>query len=173
MQWLPNIMISSVIRSTGGSDMSQHHDEIECHKKNCDRIIEVFKNEPYANFLGIELTELGPGTATAEVKIQEHMLNTHGTVHGAIIFALADYVFAAACNSYGKTSVGLSTTVNFMAPAFPGKLLKATAREEKRNHRTSWYNIRVESEGELVATMEALAYRKSQYFVPVEETQEL
>ncbi|MGV3489640.1 MAG: PaaI family thioesterase [Tuberibacillus sp.] len=141
-------------------------DELEIHKKYYREILEFFKKEPYANFLGIELKELGPGTATAEIQIQEHMLNTHGTVHGAVIFALADYVFAAACNSYGRTSVGLSTTVNFMAPAFQGKRLKATATEEKRNHRTSWYNIKVESEGELVAVMEALSYRKSQYFVP-------
>lgn len=149
--------------------MTHQLDEIELHKKHYDQIVEVFKNEPYAKFLGIELKELGPGTATAEVIIQDHMLNSHGTVHGAIIFALADYVFAAACNSYGKTSVGLSTTVNFMSPAFKGKLLQATAVEEKKNHRTSWYNIKVESEGELVATMEALAYRKNQYFVPVDE----
>ena len=97
------------------------------------------------------------------------MLNTHGTAHGAIIFALADYVFAAACNSYGKTSVGLSTTVNFMAPGLKGSRIKAIAVEEKKNNRTSWYKIRVESDGELLATMEALAYRKNHYFIPVEE----
>nr|WP_051263149.1 hotdog fold thioesterase [Tuberibacillus calidus] len=131
--------------------------------------MDVFKNEPYAKFLGIELTALGPGTASAQVRIEDHMLNSHGTVHGAIIFALADYVFAAACNSYGRTAVGLSTTVNFMAPAFRGKMLQAVATEEKRNHRTSWYRIKVESEGELVAVMEAMAYRKSSWFVSDEK----
>ena len=156
-----------MISDIGGITMNHNTGELELHKKHYDEILEHFKNEPYAKFLGIQLTELGPGTAAAEVEIKEHMLNTHGTVHGAVIFAIADYVFAAACNSYGKTSVGLSTAVNFMAPAFQGHVLKAVATEEKRNNRTSWYNIRIESEGELVATMEALAYRKNQYFIDV------
>ncbi|WP_221568017.1 PaaI family thioesterase [Alkalihalobacillus sp. TS-13] len=149
--------------------MKKHIDDREVHKQFYNEIFETMKAEPYAQFLGIELVELGEGTATAEVDVKEHMLNTHNTVHGAITFAIADYVFAAACNSYGKTSVGLSTTVNFMAAGQPGSKLRATATEEKRNHRTSWYNIRVESDGELIATMEALAYRKNHYFVPVEE----
>lgn len=149
--------------------MSGDDQELIFHKKHYQEIMDVFKNEPYAKFLGIELTALGPGTASAQVRIEDHMLNSHGTVHGAIIFALADYVFAAACNSYGRTAVGLSTTVNFMAPAFRGKMLQAVATEEKRNHRTSWYRIKVESEGELVAVMEAMAYRKSSWFVSEEK----
>ncbi|WP_027724562.1 hotdog fold thioesterase [Tuberibacillus calidus] len=149
--------------------MSGDDQELIFHKKHYQEIMDVFKNEPYAKFLGIELTALGPGTASAQVRIEDHMLNSHGTVHGAIIFALADYVFAAACNSYGRTAVGLSTTVNFMAPAFRGKMLQAVATEEKRNHRTSWYRIKVESEGELVAVMEAMAYRKSSWFVSDEK----
>ncbi|TCP20337.1 acyl-CoA thioesterase [Scopulibacillus darangshiensis] len=143
--------------------------EQEIHKKYYNEIFSTLEQEPYAQFLGIKLTELGAGTATAELNIKDHMLNAHGTVHGAIIFALADFVFAAACNSYGKTSVGLSTTVNFMAPGMKGSVLSAAAVEEKKNNRTSWYKIRVESSGELVATMEALAYRKNQFFVPAEE----
>ncbi|MCQ6267300.1 hotdog fold thioesterase [Fictibacillus sp. WQ 8-8] len=149
--------------------MNQKRSEENIHKTFKKEIFEFFENEPYAKFLGIKLLELGEGTATAEVEVEAHMLNSHGTAHGAVIFALADFVFAAACNSYGKTSVGLSTTVNFMAAGRASAKLKAVASEEKKNNRTAWYNIRVESEGELIAVMEALAYRKSGYFVPVEE----
>ena len=48
-----------------------------------------------------------------------------------------------------------------------GSKLKAIAFEEKKNHRTSFYKIRIESNGELLATMEALAYRKNSYFVSI------
>lgn len=149
--------------------MKRDFNEIEVHHQYKDEIFRILKSEPYAQFLGIELIEMGEGMAVAELDVADHMVNTHGTVHGAIIFAIADFVFAVACNSYGKTSVGLSTTVNFMAPGKKGSRLKATAIEEKRNHRTAWYNIKVESDGELIATMEALAYRKDHYFVPVEK----
>lgn len=143
--------------------------EQEIHEKYYNEIFRHFEEEPYAQFLGIKLMELGLGTATVQLEIQDHMLNSHGTVHGAIIFALADYAFAAACNSYGKTAVGLSTTVNFMAAGMKGSTIKAIAVEEKKNNRTSWYKIRIESNGELLASMEALAYRKNHYFIPIDE----
>jgi len=149
--------------------MKNFPNEQDIHRTYHKQIFETLEQEPFAQFLGMKLIDIGEGTATAELEVKDHMLNSHGTVHGAILFSLADYVFAAASNSYGKTSVGLSTTMNFMAPGMKGSLLRATAEEEKRNHRTAWYKIRVESNGELLATMEALVYRKNHYFVPVEE----
>jgi len=143
-------------------------DERILHQRQYDKIRDKVLQDAYAQFLGIRLLELGEGTAKAELVVKEHMLNAHGTAHGAIIFALADYVFAAACNSYGKTAVGLSVNIGFLEAAMPGERLVATAVEEKKNNRTAWYRIHVESERGLVATLEALAYRKNEYFVPVE-----
>src|SRR4051812_8677246 len=97
------------------------------HDLHYDEIKQILKDEPFASFLGMRLTKLGPGTAEAELIPDDRMLNSHGTVHGAIIFSLADYVFAAASNSYGKTAVGLSTNINFMAPGRKGSRLKAMA----------------------------------------------
>ena len=144
-------------------------DESELHRKHYEEICEKLVQDQFAKFLGIRLVELGQGTATAEVIVQEHMLNAHGTAHGAIIFSLADFTFAAACNSYGKTSVALSMNIGFLAAAMKGNRLVATATEEKKNNRTAWYRIRVESEHGLVATLDALAYRKNEYFVEPDE----
>ena len=112
--------------------MAINSTEKEISKRHRQDIFRFFEQEPYAQFLGIKLLEIGEGTACAELDVKDHMLNTHGTVHGAILFALADYVFAAACNSYGKTAVGLSTTVNFMSPGRNGSCIKASAVEEKK-----------------------------------------
>ncbi|SDH92001.1 acyl-CoA thioesterase [Alteribacillus persepolensis] len=149
--------------------MKSNVDEITVHQQYKEEIINVMEKEPYAQFLGIELIDIGEGTAVAELDITDNMINSHGTVHGAITFAIADYVFAAACNSYGQTAVGLSTTVNFMAAGKKNSRLRATAHEEKKNHKIGWYKINIESDGELIATMEATAYRKSDYFVPIDE----
>jgi len=147
----------------------QYVNERELHRKHYDEICAKLKQDQFAQFLGIKLLELGEGTATAEVIVEDHMLNAHGTAHGAIIFSLADFVFAAACNSYGKTSVALSMNIGFLAAAMKGNRLVATATEEKKNNRTAWYRIRVETEHGLVATLDALAYRKSEYFVQIDE----
>lgn len=150
--------------------MAKQIDEQNIHDVHYEQIVETMKQEPYANHLGIQLTELGKGTASAKLQIEDHMLNSHGTVHGAVMFAIADYVFAAASNSYGKVAVGLSTNMNFMAPGRKGTILTATATEEKKTRRIAWYRIAVESEGNLLATMEATVYRKDQYFVPINES---
>lgn len=113
----------------------------------------------------MRLTKLGPGTAEAELIPSDHMLNSHGTVHGAIIFSLADYVFAAASNSYGKVAVGVSNNINFLSAGKRGETLTARAKEIKKNHKLAWYKIDVLNERELIATMEAMVFRKNQYFV--------
>ncbi len=45
-------------------------------------------DEPFASFLGMRLTKLGPGTAEAELIPIRPMLNSHGTVHGQLSFHL-------------------------------------------------------------------------------------
>ncbi|MCP3739450.1 hotdog fold thioesterase [Rossellomorea sp. BNER] len=109
------------------------------------------------------------GFAEGSIEVQDHMVNAYGTVHGAVLYALADHVFSVACNAYGKTSVGLSTTIQFMESAKPGDKIVARATELKRNFRTGFYSIEILHENHLIASMDAISYRKNQYFVEVEE----
>ncbi|WP_310739824.1 hotdog domain-containing protein [Oceanobacillus alkalisoli] len=82
-----------------------------------------------------------------------------------MIYALADHAFSAACNAYGKTSLGVNTSIQFMESAKPGDKLIARATEVKRNFRTGFYRVEVFHGENLIVTMEALAYRKSHYFI--------
>ncbi|MGF2616374.1 hotdog fold thioesterase [Rossellomorea vietnamensis] len=139
-------------------------DELKIHEEHYEEIYEKVKNDPYAQSLGIDLTRFGPGIAEAELEVQPHMVNAHGSVHGAVLYALADHVFSVACNAYGKTSVGLSTNIQFIAAAMPGDRISARAIETKRNFRTGFYRIEVFHEDNQIAVMDAVAYRKDQYF---------
>lgn len=143
--------------------------ETEIHQKYYEQICEKLRNDPFAQFLGVELLEVGEGKATAEVIVRENLLNAHGTTHGGVVFSLADVVFAVASNSYGKTSVALSMNIGFLAASWKGTRLRATAVEENRTSRTGWYRIKVETENEVVAILDALVYRKNDYFIPIEE----
>lgn len=147
--------------------MEAHFDDRELHKQYYEQICEKVQQDPFSRFLGIKLVEVGAGTATAELEVTDDMLNAHGTTHGAVIFALADFVFAVASNSYGKTSVALSMNIGYLAASTKGARLRATAIEENRTVRTSWYRIRVENGQGTLAILDALAYRKNDYFVPV------
>ncbi|MBL0386323.1 hotdog fold thioesterase [Tumebacillus sp. ITR2] len=149
--------------------MSKYPNELELHKKHYEEITDKLKQDAFAQFLGIQLVEVGPGLAIAEMVVTENMLNAHGTTHGGVIFSLADFVFAVACNSYGKTSVGLNANIGFLAGSVKGDILRATAVEEKKNNRTAWYRIKVEANGELISNLDCLAYRKNDYFVPTDD----
>lgn len=139
--------------------------EVQMHEQYYDDIFKALKNEPYANYLGIELIELKAGYAKVTLSPATHMLNTHGTVHGGIIFSLADYAFAAASNSYGTTAVGVTNTIHYMSAGLADQVLTAEATEIKKTRRLAWYRIDVWSNDTLCATMEALVYRKSESFV--------
>jgi acyl-CoA thioesterase len=70
--------------------------ENEIHHKRKNDIIKLLEKDTYAASLGIKLIELGEGSATAEMKVLDNMLNMHGSLHGAVTFAIADYAFQAA-----------------------------------------------------------------------------
>lgn len=140
--------------------------EEEFFLKHHKEIKDYLLGDSFAQHLGIRWVEWGKGRAVADLDVSEFMLNAHGTLHGGVIFTLADVVFAAACNSYGKSAVALSMNIGFLSPGFPGNRIRAIAEEVKRGGKTGWYRIQVENEeGTLVAQLDALAYRKNESFI--------
>ncbi|MGG1679464.1 PaaI family thioesterase [Neobacillus sp. NRS-1170] len=149
--------------------MKNKIDEYQIYEQHYEQIYKQVKNDPFAQSLGIQLTKFESGFAEAMLDVQSHMVNAYGTVHGAVIYALADHAFSVACNAYGKTSVGLSTTIKFIEAAKPGDKIVACATEIKRNYRTGFYRIDIYHEKNLIATMEAVSYRKDHYFIDLDE----
>lgn len=102
--------------------------------------------------LGMELVSVAPGEAVIAMTVAETMTNGHGTCHGGYIFTLADSAFAFACNTYNQRTVAQHCSVTYIAPAFRGDRLTATAREASRRGRGGIYDIRITNqEGEHVA----------------------
>ncbi|MED3550282.1 PaaI family thioesterase [Cytobacillus praedii] len=114
------------------------------------------------------LIKFEAGFVEAALDVKSHMVNANGTVHGAVIYALADHAFSAACNAYGKTSLGVNTTIQFMESAKPGDKLVARAIEIKRKFRTGFYRVEVFHEDNLIATIEAMFYRKNHYYIELD-----
>ncbi|MGY5774709.1 hydroxyphenylacetyl-CoA thioesterase PaaI [Rhizobium sp. LEGMi135b] len=102
--------------------------------------------------LGMEVLTVAPGEAALSMAITEAMTNGHGTCHGGYIFTLADSAFAFACNSYNQRTVAQHCSVTYIAPAFKGDRLTATAREVSRRGRGGIYDIAITNqEGAQVA----------------------
>jgi acyl-CoA thioesterase len=126
----------------------------------------ITENDQFARHLGIELIELRPGYAKAAMTIGPHMVNGLGMPHGAAIFALADFAFAAAGNSHGRAAVALSMDIHFVRSPRPGARLTVEASEARVGYRTGLYRMSVTAEdGELVAELHGMAYRKEERFL--------
>ena len=67
-----------------------------------DKVKEYNCKDAFAAYCGVEIVEIGDGTAKGRLSLKPHHLNGVGIVHGAAIFTLADAVFAAASNSHGQ-----------------------------------------------------------------------
>jgi phenylacetic acid degradation protein PaaD len=79
------------------------------------------------------------------------MLNGYGSVHGGIVFLLADTAFACACNSHGPVTVAAAADITFVAPAREGDVLVATAQERVRYGRSGVYDVTVRRGDEVIA----------------------
>jgi acyl-CoA thioesterase len=93
--------------------------------------------------LGIEITEIGPGRATAVMRVAATMINGHDVAHGGYVFLLADTAFAFACNSYGANSLAAGAEISFVEPAKIGDELVAEAVERLRYGKSGLYDVTV------------------------------
>ncbi|MFV8182030.1 MULTISPECIES: hydroxyphenylacetyl-CoA thioesterase PaaI [unclassified Streptomyces] len=111
----------------------------------------MFAADEASQRLGIELVEVGEGTAVLRMTVTKAMVNGHGIAHGGYVFLLADSAFACACNSHGPVTVASGADVTFVAPAYEGDVLTATAEEVTRFGRSGVYDVSVRRGDEVVA----------------------
>ncbi|WP_128381907.1 hydroxyphenylacetyl-CoA thioesterase PaaI [Streptomyces cavernae] len=113
----------------------------------------MFSADEASRGLGIELLEHGAGTAVLRMKVTPAMVNGHKITHGGYVFLLADTAFACACacNSHGPVTVAAGADITFVAPAYEGDVLVATAEERTRFGRSGIYDVSVRRGEDVIA----------------------
>ena len=127
-----------------------------------DAVVAQMEKDAFAKQLGIELVEVKPGRAKVRMRVGDEHRNSVGMVHGGVIFTLADYAFAVACNSHGTVAVAVNCHISYLRPP-EGEALAAEAEEVSKSRRLGTYDVRVsDGEGSLVAVFRGMAYRKGE-----------
>jgi acyl-CoA thioesterase len=112
----------------------------------------MYADDSASQRLGIEISDVAPGRATATMTITDDMVNGHGICHGGYVFTLADTAFAFACNTYDNVTVAAGAGVDFLEPVYAGTRLTAGAVERSRRGRSGVYDVTVTTEdGQVVA----------------------
>jgi acyl-CoA thioesterase len=140
-------------------------------EKTKEKIIhDHIQNDAFTKFMGARVEIVKPGHSRVTLTVTDQMTNFHGTTHGAVVFAVSDIAFAAACNSHGRVAVALNVNINFIKPSYVGDRLVAEAKEVQNGRRTSLYDIYIynEATGDLIAKSQDQAYRVNEWIVPAE-----
>lgn len=113
----------------------------------------MWAGDAASRMLGMEVLEVGPGSATVAMDVRADMVNGWGLCHGGLVAALADSSFAVACNSHGVVTVAAGFEVTFLEGARLGDRLVAVARERVLRGRTGVYDVTVTRalDGQVVA----------------------
>jgi len=120
-----------------------------------------FKNDRFAEHLGIELLEVSEGRAKAKMTIKEHHLNGVNIAHGGAIFSLADLAFAVASNSHKTVALSINVSISYLKASAACEILIAEAKEVSLNPKLATYEVRVTDEtNDIIAIFMGTVYRK-------------
>ena len=119
-----------------------------------------FSRDRIAEALGIELLEFSNGTARCRMVVRDIHMNGLDIVHGASMFALADFAFAVASNSHGTQAVAINAQISIVKAVTSGTLY-AEAKERTLSNKLGTYDIEITNEAdEVVALFHGMVYRK-------------
>lgn len=94
------------------------------------RIQEALVTVPFAQLLGIELEDIGIGTATLGIDVRKELTQNHGVVHGGAIASLIDSATAFAIIPLLAPKERVTTvdlTISYLRPLTAGRV-RAVAR---------------------------------------------
>lgn len=122
----------------------------------------MMTHDAFSKFLGLEIEAVSPGYCRLHFQVREEMLNGFGILHGGVSYAAADSAFAFACNTHGRVSVALSSSMDYLEAGQLGDILTVEAREEGLKNKVSVYQLRITNQsGVVIALFKGTAYRTS------------
>ena len=130
----------------------------------------MFDGDAAARLLGMQVSAIGPGTASVTMPVRAGLLNGFGICQGGLIATLADTAFAYACNSFGEVTVASGFDIDLLAPGREGDLLTAHAVMVSQASRTGVYDVDVRNQnGDRIAVFRGRSCRPKR--APPEPTQ--
>ncbi|MBQ9827854.1 MAG: PaaI family thioesterase [Lachnospiraceae bacterium] len=106
----------------------------------------VDKTKGFSSFAGVELLTIKDGYAEGRIVIEECHKNPLNTVHGGVMFTLADQVAGMACFSTGAVGPTMSSSIDFLQPAFDPKEIRATASPVKLGKNICIFDVTITDE---------------------------
>ncbi len=119
--------------------------------------------DAFAALLGITVARRDAGHTVATLQTDERHANPHGTVHGAVFYAVCGAAVAAAANDETHSGIISSVLVEYLQPAAPGDELVAEVTREASTDREDIFTgtVRRGTGGDLLAWVRARGTRRT------------
>lgn len=108
------------------------------------------ENNAFLRHCGIEITCLEPGLCRAELEVEDYCRNTGETVHGGLLYTMADGVASAYARAVGGASVTLGADFHYLANVTSGRIV-AEARPSHAGKTVQVFRVELKSDGKLLA----------------------
>lgn len=130
--------------------------------EKASRIVDqMYDNDPFSQWLGIERVEDGAGKSVLRMTVRDEMLNGFAIAHGGITYSLADSALAFASNAHGNHALSIETSIAHLHPVKSGDVLQTAVEEVSLSRKLGIYQIRITNQtGDLVALFKGTVYRK-------------
>jgi acyl-CoA thioesterase len=123
---------------------------------------QMFSNDAFSQWLGIEILDLDAGSAHLRMKVRKEMTNGFDIAHGGITYSLADSALAFASNAHGRHALSVDTSISHTLSVKTGDVLFAKTFEESLSHKIGVYRIIVSNQyDDTVAVFKGVVYRSS------------
>ena len=108
-----------------------------------DIVAKMYDNDPFSQWLGIEVEHMDVGTCTLSMTVRKEMLNGFDIVHGGITYSLADSALAFASNGHGRKAVSVETSISHTEACKEGDVLTTHTEEMSLSKKIGIYQITI------------------------------
>ena len=121
----------------------------------------IMREDPgFISEMGMELLELKEGFCRGRIVLDKKHMNPMGTVHGGLIFGLADTIGGRAAMSYGDKVVTLNANISYLNPGANTEYIEAFANVIRNGRTTAVYDVMIKTaEGVDVAKVTITYYK--------------
>lgn len=142
--------------------MTHHPDPLLAFKV----VNKMLEKDSYGKWLNPVIEKVDAGYCLMKMKVRPEFLNGVGTVHGGIIFGIADTAFAYASNSHNRIAVALDVSISYPNAGQLNDELTIEAKEVYLGGRTAIYNVTVTNQDQqLIGIFNGTVFRtQKKYF---------
>lgn len=127
------------------------------------KMMEIAKSNPFAQYIGMELTEVKEGYAAGKIRMEKHHTNIYNGMHGGCVYSLADTIAGIAASTYGRYVTTVNSSINYLLPVIDTEYVFCESSVVRAGNRMSVFEVKlINDKQELLANASFTFFRMKQ-----------